>query len=145
MSSADANFQQALAKFKKRLTKEEEEDFKFTSLEDVVVEVNNIQTRQGQRKEMMNLPRIKRFLEAMAQYEKIIEVFLNASEMLCFVWGPMKFCLHVREALISQYEQIHANGPSGCKHVGRFVRYPAGCISETRREHSSLRRLSDNF
>lgn len=118
MSSADANFQQALVKFKKRLTKEEEEDFKFTSLEDVVVEVNNIQERQGQRKEMMNLPRIKRFLEAMAQYEKIIEVFLNASAMLCFVWGPMKFCLHVAstwadsfDILLDAYQRLAENIP----------------------------------
>jgi hypothetical protein len=35
----------------------------------------------------------------MDQYSKVIEVFLNASSMLCFVWGPMKFCLQVRPLL----------------------------------------------
>jgi hypothetical protein len=44
----------------------------------------------------MNLTRIRRFLEAMDQYGKVIEVFLNDSSMLCVVWGPMKFCLQVR-------------------------------------------------
>lgn len=95
--SLNTNFQQVLVKFKKRLTREEEEDFKFTSLENVVVAINAIQRKQGERRELMNLPRIKRFIEAMGQYEKIIEVFLNTSDILCFIWGPMKFCLQASE------------------------------------------------
>jgi hypothetical protein len=127
MPSIDSSFQQALANFSKRLTKQELEDFKFSSLSDVLVAVEDIQVgipflvlilcfrhrtmfsillvqyllilgkvEQGRRKELMNLTRIRRFLEAMDQYGKVIEVFLNASSMLCFVWGPMKFCLQVR-------------------------------------------------
>ena len=99
MSSIDNNFQQALVNFSKRLTKQELEDFKFSSLRDVLDVVEDIQAEQGRRKEMMNLTRIRRFLEAMDQYGKVIEVFLNASSMLCFVWGPMKFCLQVRPLL----------------------------------------------
>ncbi len=95
MSSVNDNFQQVLERFKKRLTKEEENDFKFASLENVLMTVETIQTDQGQKKSMMNLNRISRFLEAMRQYGTVIEVFLNASSMLCFVWGPMKFCLLV--------------------------------------------------
>ena len=96
MSSIDNNFQQSLVNFSKRLTKQELEDFKFSSLRDVLDVVEDIQAEQGRRKEMMNLTRIRRFLEAMDQYGKVIEVFLNASSLLCFVWGPMKFCLQVR-------------------------------------------------
>lgn len=76
MGSLHDNFQQVLDKFKTRLTKEEEDEFKFVWLQDVLAEVDKIQIKQEQRKEMMNLPRIKRFLEAMAQYEKIIEIFI---------------------------------------------------------------------
>jgi hypothetical protein len=96
MASINNNFQQVLADFTKRLTKDELNDFKFSSLNDVLITVETIQTEQGQLKKMMNLTRIQRFLEAMNHYGSVIEVFLNASEVLCFVWGPMKFCLQVR-------------------------------------------------
>jgi hypothetical protein len=96
MTSLNNNFQQVLAKFTTRLTKQELNDFKFSSLDDVLATVETIQAEQGRRKEMMNLTRIQRFLEAMGQYGQVIEVFLNTSSILCFVWGPMKFCLQVR-------------------------------------------------
>jgi hypothetical protein len=95
MESASDSFQHALEKFKRRLTREEEEEFKFVSLEDVLVELDEIQTKQGLKKELMNLPRIRGFLQVMSEYGKVVEVFLNASSILCFVWGPMKFCLQV--------------------------------------------------
>lgn len=97
MNSVEDNFKHVLAKFTTRLTKQELNDFKFSSLEDVLASVQSIQAEQGRRKEMMNLTRIQRFLEAMGQYGQVIEVFLNTSSILCFVWGPMKFCLQVRK------------------------------------------------
>lgn len=43
----------------------------------------------------MNLTRIQRFLEGMEQLGKVIDIFLNTSEVLAFVWGPIKFLLLV--------------------------------------------------
>ena len=100
--SIDDNFQRVLDKFSSRLTKKELEDFQFSSLKDVQVAVTAIQDEQGRRKSMMNLTRVQRFLEAMDQYGKVIEVFLNASSILCFVWGPMKFCLQVRNESLTR-------------------------------------------
>lgn len=97
MASLNDTFQQVLSKFTTRLTRQELDDFKFASLDDVWKTVHSIQKDQSRRKEMMNLPRIQRFLEAMGQYGQVIEVFLNASSILCFVWGPMKFCLQVSD------------------------------------------------
>jgi hypothetical protein len=94
-SATQDGFQRAFTNFSSRLTQKELEDFKFSSINDVRVAVMAIQEEQGRRKKMMNLTRIQRFLEAMDQYGKVIEVFLNASSILCFVWGPMKFCLQV--------------------------------------------------
>lgn len=96
MAAINSNFQRVLGKFTARLTKEENAEFQITSLEDVLTAVEDIQIEQGRRREMMNMTRIQRFLEAMRQYGTIIEVFLNASSFLCFIWGPMKFCLMVR-------------------------------------------------
>lgn len=117
------NFQQVLDQFTKRLTRQELEDFKYSSLEDVLLAVEAIQEEQGRRKELMNLPRIQRFLEAMHQYEKIIEVFLNASSFLCFVWGPLKFCLQVRILSFPKlYCRIHIAETltivKGCQYLG---------------------------
>jgi len=95
MTSINNHFQQVLASFCSRLTREELEDFKFSDLSHVKTEILKIQHEQGQKKALQNLPRIKRFLEAMNEYGRVIEVFLNASEFLCFIWGPMKFCLQV--------------------------------------------------
>ena len=44
----------------------------------------------------MNLSRIQSFLEAMNQFGKVVEMFLNVSEAVAFIWGPMKFLLLVR-------------------------------------------------
>ena len=95
MSTPEDSFKKAYTNFSSRLTKKEIQDFEFSSINDVRVAVMAIQEEQGRRKKMMNLPRIQKFLEVMDEYGKVIEVFLNASSILCFVWGPMKFCLQV--------------------------------------------------
>jgi hypothetical protein len=95
MAVINEQFKQAVASFSKRLTKEEINNFRFSSMDEVLLAIEKIQEVQGHRRDMMNLARTKRFLEAMGQYGQVIEVFLNASEVLCFVWGPMKFCLQV--------------------------------------------------
>ena len=122
MASVDDSFQQVVEKFKKRLTRDEQNEFKFTSLRDVLASVELIQVEQGQRNSMMNLTRIKRFLEAMRQYGTIVEVFLNASSLLCFIWGPMKFCLMVsKSSIISQV--ILSMISLDCEFLGRLFRY----------------------
>jgi beta-phosphoglucomutase-like phosphatase (HAD superfamily) len=96
MASSNTCFQEILSKFKKRLTQNELENFQFATLEDVRREMARIQLEQANRKEMMHMPRIQSFLEAMDQFGKVIEVFLNSSEFVAFVWGPIKFLLQVR-------------------------------------------------
>jgi hypothetical protein len=95
MSSPEAGFLVALNKFKTRLTKDEEDDFRFASLGDVQVTIMRIQAEQSAKKEMMNFTRIQSFLEAMKQFGAVVEVFLNTTEFLAFVWGPLKFLLQV--------------------------------------------------
>jgi hypothetical protein len=97
MGSAKDTFVTTLSKFKKRLTPKEQDDFQFTTLEDVQREITRIQNEQESLKAMMNMSRIQSFLEAMDQFSKVIEVFLNVSEFVAFVWGPVKFLLQVRQ------------------------------------------------
>lgn len=96
MATIEDGFRRTLASFSAQLAPEQMEDFKFTKLEDVQVAVVTIQAQQEKRKEMMNMKRIQSFLEAMNGFGKVVEVFLNSSMFLPFIWGPIKFLLQVR-------------------------------------------------
>jgi hypothetical protein len=95
MTSTEDTFEAILSNFKKRLTPKEQENFRFVTLNDVRETALRIQKDQEQVKTMMNMSRIESFLEAMDQFGKVIEVFLNASNFIAFVWGPVKFILQV--------------------------------------------------
>lgn len=88
-------FENALAAFQSRLTSAEKIQFKATTLDELKVAILSIQAEQRVKKQMRNMDRIRSFLEAMEQFGKIVEVFLNVSEILAFVWGPMKLLLLV--------------------------------------------------
>jgi hypothetical protein len=95
MSSLEDSFRNVLEDFTKRLTNQELETFKLTSLQDLQDAVGKIQAEQAARRESMNMTRIRSFLEAAEQFGSVVEVFLNTTEFLAFVWGPMKFLLVV--------------------------------------------------
>src|SRR5436190_13675044 len=95
MAATKDGFEVALLRFKNHLTQKELIDFQFSTLEDVQRLIARIQDEQGSRKAMMNFSRIQSFLEAMGQFGEVIEVFLNTSEFVAFVWGPVKFMLQV--------------------------------------------------
>jgi hypothetical protein len=82
----DYGFQRALIRFTDRLSPDEKNEFKVTTLEEVYDVIEQIQNVHGSERKMRNLTRIKSFLEAMEQYGKVIEVFLNAVDLLAFVW-----------------------------------------------------------
>jgi hypothetical protein len=86
-------FERAIKAFERRLTPNEKAQFNATSLDDLKVTILSIQADQRSRKQMMNMGRVKSFLEAMEQFGKVIEVFLNVNNILSFVWGPMKFVI----------------------------------------------------
>ena len=79
-------FNQSLARFKTSLTPAEVDDFQFTSLEDVEKAIADLQRKQAATKTLRNLNRLKPFLDAIEQYGKVIEIFVNASIMVAFIW-----------------------------------------------------------
>jgi hypothetical protein len=95
MANIEDSFKQLLEDFKKRLKSDEQARFSITTLSDLQNAVNNIQEHHRKSKTAQNLKRIEPFIQAMEQYKEIIEVFLNTSSLLCFVWGAMKFMLLV--------------------------------------------------
>ena len=95
MVSTSDTFEAALADFKRRLTQKELEAFQIATLNDVRETAFRIQNDQDNLKTMMNMGRIQSFLEAMEQFGNVIEVFVNASSFVAFVWGPLKLLLQV--------------------------------------------------
>ncbi|KLP15177.1 uncharacterized protein LW94_11398 [Fusarium fujikuroi] len=111
-------FQRALADFQNRLKPAERQQFKVTTLDELKVTILAIQSQQRSRKKMMHMGRLVPFLEAMEQFGKVIEVFLNVSEVLAFVWGPMKLLLLTAinwtesfDTLLDAYQRIAENFP----------------------------------
>ena len=95
-TASDSGFQRALTRFKCHLSAAEQEDFGVTSLEDVQRTIAQIQQTQGSEKRMRNLTRIKAFIEAMEQYGKVVEVFLNVSDIIAFVWVCRELSSHCK-------------------------------------------------
>ncbi|KAK2470509.1 hypothetical protein H9L39_18126 [Fusarium oxysporum f. sp. albedinis] len=95
------------------LTAEELQYFQFSSLNDVLSILRTIQDKQAKTKRLTFLRRIDPFLKTMTEYGKVVEVFLNVSEFLAFIWGPLKFLLQVTsnlsdafDSLLDTYQQI---------------------------------------
>ncbi|KAJ4353923.1 uncharacterized protein N0V89_005654 [Didymosphaeria variabile] len=96
----------AVRKFKARLTGTDLTAFRSTTYEELCREILRIQYEQEQTKSMVNLGRIQSFLEAMDQFSKTIEIFLNVSDMVAFVWGPIKFLLLTASTVTDSFETL---------------------------------------
>ncbi|KAE8449029.1 hypothetical protein EG329_008617 [Mollisiaceae sp. DMI_Dod_QoI] len=111
--SPDTIFYKSLDRFKIGLTDREREDFELTSLDEVHTVVLEIQNEQASERKMQDMTRRQSFLEGMEQYSNVIEVFLDVSMFVAFVWGPVKFLLQVAKTwtdsldlLLNAYEQV---------------------------------------
>lgn len=95
MNEARDIFQQSLKDFKSRLKPEEQAKFAKVTRHDLYTEILSIQEKQRNTKQMQNMNRIKRFLEGVDQLTKVVDVFLNTTEFVGFIYGPIKFMLLV--------------------------------------------------
>ena len=96
MSAVEKIFEEAASDFAQRLSQKELDTFNRTTYAHVKQEILKIQHDGETFKNMRNLNRLRSFLEAMEQYSKVIEVFLNVNQFVGLVWGPLKFLLQVR-------------------------------------------------
>lgn len=68
------------------LTQAELQDFSHTTLDDLRQCIATIQNDQRASRKLRYLKRLGPFLDTMERYGKIIEVFLNVSDVIAFVW-----------------------------------------------------------
>lgn len=83
--------------FRQSLKEHHEETFLETTKEDMGKEIRDIQTLRDATHNMINMNRLKMFLEGMDELEKVL-IFLEfpgASSVMSNVWGTVRFLLKV--------------------------------------------------
>jgi hypothetical protein len=79
-------FESLLKEFKRTLKRKERENFRTTTFKELEKTIGDIQARQHSQRRLQNLNRLKPFLEAVRQYEKVIKVFYDNDDILAFIW-----------------------------------------------------------
>ncbi|CAO2653801.1 Nn.00g032120.m01.CDS01 [Neocucurbitaria sp. VM-36] len=117
-TACTAQFNRILSDFKRELSQDEIQTFNFTSSMDLKESIRQLQKDQMSVKHMKNLYRLNAFVEAMDQFDKVVHVFLNASNYLGFIWGPAKFMLltassyaEALNTLLDAYQEIGEHIP----------------------------------
>lgn len=87
----DAEFRQVIDAFKAKagLTADELQEFQISNIGDVSTALVAIQHKQAKRRRLVFLKRIDPFLKTMTEFGKVVEVFLNSSDILGFVWASL--------------------------------------------------------
>ncbi|KAF3808322.1 hypothetical protein GCG54_00006943 [Colletotrichum gloeosporioides] len=75
------------------------------SLASLKDEIQTIQDDHGKKGSLRNLQRLKKFVEAMTQLGQVIEVFVNANDLVCFIWTA-KAHLDNFDKLLDVYSDI---------------------------------------
>jgi hypothetical protein len=91
-------FRQALVRLKDQIAEMETRSFDDTSLQDVQIAIIRIQRAQEHMNRLMNLQRVKVFLDRMASFEMTLSHILDrddAKQLMDYVWGPFRFLLLV--------------------------------------------------
>ncbi|KAH8789515.1 hypothetical protein F5882DRAFT_354269 [Hyaloscypha sp. PMI_1271] len=133
MATAISDFERAVEAFKENSALNEAElvDFQLTDLPSLQQAINAIQNQQAKNKRLMYMRRLKPFLDTMEDYGQILKAFLNTSNYIAFVWGPMKFILltasNLSEALnslLDAYQQIGEQIPQLSQYQDLFPSSP---------------------
>ncbi|KAF5588538.1 heterokaryon incompatibility protein het-E-1 [Fusarium subglutinans] len=107
------SFERSLDLFRRELSDDQIKQINGANQKIVTDTIQEIQGRLGRRNDLCKLTRIQRFLHAMEHIEKLVTIFLNASDFVAFIWGPIKLALMVATTwtdairqLIDAYEEI---------------------------------------
>lgn len=87
-------FERVLSSFKSQVGPKLAADFQTTSLDDLRRCIAKIERKQATQKRMQDMGRLSTFVTIMDNYSKVIEVFINAADILAFVWVLMSILLY---------------------------------------------------
>ncbi|KAI0456380.1 WD40 repeat-like protein [Xylaria acuta] len=100
------SFQKALDRFKKALPPNLVDEFSVCTLRDVRDICRDIQDMHGREGKLRHMRRLAAFVEAMEQFGKVVEVFANVNEIVCFIWGPIKFLLGITKTHMDSFDKL---------------------------------------
>ncbi|EGX44058.1 hypothetical protein AOL_s00210g219 [Orbilia oligospora ATCC 24927] len=98
-------FEKSLEKFRQRLSPEQRQQFSFSSLDDVRAEMRKLQDQLGPQKKLRSFNKMKKFLEGMKQVEQLVQIFLNTSDVVAYVWVASTR-IETLERLLGVYQEI---------------------------------------
>lgn len=83
--------------FRKALRPQDKDAFESSSHDDVLRDVNDIQSQRVLTRTMINMKRMEPFLMGMMNLEKVLVAikFQQASDVMACVWGSIRFLLKV--------------------------------------------------
>ncbi|KAF5566179.1 heterokaryon incompatibility protein het-E-1 [Fusarium napiforme] len=112
-TNQQTSFERSLDLFRRELSDDHIKRINGVNQKTVTDTIQEIQGKLGRRDGLCKLTRIQRFLQAMEHIEKLVTIFLNASDFVAFIWGPIKLALMVATTwteairqLIDAYEEI---------------------------------------
>jgi hypothetical protein len=91
MATSQSALEHVLATFKTKIDPKLASEFEMTTLPDLKRALTSVQRKHVSERRVRNMGRLSRFLDAMDQYGKVIEVFLNVTDVLAFVWVIFHF------------------------------------------------------
>ncbi|KAF5252268.1 hypothetical protein FANTH_2824 [Fusarium anthophilum] len=107
------SFERSLDLFRRELSDDQIKQMDGANQKSLNETIQATQSILGRRNDLCKLTRIQKFLHAMEHVEKLVSIFLNASDFVAFVWGPIKMALMVATTwtdairqLIDAYEEI---------------------------------------
>jgi hypothetical protein len=101
MAATRLDFERSVDAFRKGADLDEAElaDFQITDLQGLLRSINEIQNDQAKNKKLMYMKRLEPFLKTMEEYGKVLEVFLNVSEFIAFIWVQNALCFILKHSL----------------------------------------------
>ncbi|KAI4598575.1 hypothetical protein KJ359_002988 [Pestalotiopsis sp. 9143b] len=99
-------FEEAIGRFIEGLRRRDAEDFRVTTLEHLKASIANLQARQHSQRRLQNLNRLEPFLEAIEQYGKVVSTFYRDTNIVAFIWGPLKFLLQTTSIVDTAFSEV---------------------------------------
>ncbi|KAF5628959.1 zinc finger C2H2-type integrase DNA-binding protein [Fusarium sp. NRRL 52700] len=127
-----SDLETVLEKFKQGLrNNRDRERFKATTLNELRGSIAKIQAQQHADRQLHDLNRLAPFLEATKQYGEVVHLFYKSSQIMPFIWGPMRTLLEITSSsracnkafdeLVGLYEKVGEALPLLQQYEGFFL------------------------
>lgn len=92
-ANQQTSFEKSLDLFRRELSNDQIKQINGVNQKTVTDAIQEIQNRLGRRDDLCKLTRVQRFLHAMEHIEKLVTIFLNASDFVAFIWVELHYSL----------------------------------------------------